>query len=215
MAPTHVAVVLPACAQLLARCAVVETFANNDDGVRRISGFQHVPSRLSWFCWPHIATFATRSRECSDSFPFVPYPSATGARKAYAYRASRISLALTQSLLTGDLAAAASLLQNLAARSDAIGAWRTLAGAPELSYSMAAEILLLIETLEKPPVAPTPRRPSATPRFAPLCELPRANRVKQGSARPAWRIATRWRVFLTWAGRNATEAACAVRFTAG
>jgi tetratricopeptide (TPR) repeat protein len=77
----------------------------------------------------------------------------------------RIALAVTQSLLVGDPAQAASLLQQLTARPDA--AWlltfiralqaivggrrdRTLADAPELNYSMAAEILLLIETLEKP-----------------------------------------------------------------
>jgi tetratricopeptide (TPR) repeat protein len=79
--------------------------------------------------------------------------------------AGRISLAVTQSLLAGDAAAAASLLQELAANPDF--AWLrsfiqalqaivagsrdcALADAPELDYSMAAEILFLIETLEKP-----------------------------------------------------------------
>ncbi|MBL8168187.1 MAG: tetratricopeptide repeat protein [Acidobacteria bacterium] len=77
----------------------------------------------------------------------------------------RISLAVTQSLLAGDPAEAASLLQELAADPDA--AWlltfiralqaivagsrdRNLADAPELHYTMAAEILFLIETLEAP-----------------------------------------------------------------
>jgi tetratricopeptide (TPR) repeat protein len=77
----------------------------------------------------------------------------------------RIALAVTQSLLAGAPAQAASLLQQLAADPDA--AWlltfiralqaivagrrdRTLADAPELSPTMAAEILFLIETLEKP-----------------------------------------------------------------
>jgi hypothetical protein len=72
---------------------------------------------------------------------------------------------VTQSLLAGDPAQAASLLQQLAANPDV--AWllpfiralqaivagsrdRTLADAPELHYTMAAEILFLIETLEKP-----------------------------------------------------------------
>ena len=76
----------------------------------------------------------------------------------------RIALAVTQSLLAGDPAQAALLLQQLAAEPDA--AWllpfiyalqaivaggrdRSLAAAPELHYTMAAEILLLIETLEK------------------------------------------------------------------
>ncbi|HYM61395.1 MAG TPA: hypothetical protein VEZ11_10935, partial [Thermoanaerobaculia bacterium] len=76
----------------------------------------------------------------------------------------RIALAVTQSLLAGDPAAAASLLPQLAADPDA--AWllpfihalqaivagsrdRTLAGAPDLDHTMAAEILFLIETLEK------------------------------------------------------------------
>ena len=74
----------------------------------------------------------------------------------------RISLAVTQALLAGDTAQAASLLQQLAARPDA--AWllpfihalqaivsgsrdASLADAPELHYTMAAEIVLLIETL--------------------------------------------------------------------
>ncbi len=79
----------------------------------------------------------------------------------------RISLAVTQTLLTGDLAAAAALLDRLADDSDfpnylqaflqalqAIVAGsrdRALADAPDLDYSMAAEILFLIETLEKNP----------------------------------------------------------------
>ena len=78
----------------------------------------------------------------------------------------RISLAVTQSLLAGDPATAASLLQQLAADPDfpshahtfiralqAIVAGsrnRTLADALDLDYTMAAEILFLIETLDKP-----------------------------------------------------------------
>ena len=70
-----------------------------------------------------------------------------------------------QSLLAGDTAQAASLLQQPAANPDA--AWlltfiralqaivagrrdRTLADAPDWDFSMAAEILFLIETLEQP-----------------------------------------------------------------
>ena len=71
---------------------------------------------------------------------------------------------MTQPLLAGDPAQAASLLQQLAANPDAawllpfIGALqaivtgsrdRSLADAPGLNYTMAAEILLLIETLEQ------------------------------------------------------------------
>ena len=80
--------------------------------------------------------------------------------------AGRICLAVTQSLLAGDKAEAISLLQQLAADPDV--AWilpfiralqaivagrrdRTLADAQDLSYTMAAEILFLIETLEKSP----------------------------------------------------------------
>jgi|APTNR8051073442_1049403.scaffolds.fasta_scaffold02115_4 tetratricopeptide (TPR) repeat protein len=76
----------------------------------------------------------------------------------------RIALAASQPLLAGDPAAAASFLQQLAAEPRA--AWllpfidalqaitagsrnRSLADAPELDYSMATEILFLIETLEK------------------------------------------------------------------
>jgi hypothetical protein len=79
--------------------------------------------------------------------------------------AGRISLAVTQSLLAGDPATAASLLRQQAPRFEAAGFGgfiralqtivagsldRTLAAAPDLDYSMAAEILFLIETLEKP-----------------------------------------------------------------
>ena len=76
----------------------------------------------------------------------------------------RICLAVTRPLLAGEPAAAASLLQQLAANPDATGPIRsfiqalqaivagsrnrTLADAPDLDYSMAAEILFLIETLE-------------------------------------------------------------------
>jgi hypothetical protein len=76
----------------------------------------------------------------------------------------RIALAASQPLLAGDPTSAASLLQQVAAEPGA--AWllpfihalqaitagsrdRSLADAPELHYSMAAEILFLIETLEK------------------------------------------------------------------
>jgi hypothetical protein len=71
---------------------------------------------------------------------------------------------VSQALLAGDPAAAASLLQQLAADPEA--AWlrpfvqalqaivagsrdRSLADAPELDYTMVAEILFLLETLEK------------------------------------------------------------------
>ena len=76
----------------------------------------------------------------------------------------RVCLAVTQALLTGDPAATASLLDEIAADPNlpallvpfipalqAIVAGsrdRALADAPDLNYTMAAEILLLIETLE-------------------------------------------------------------------
>ncbi len=82
------------------------------------------------------------------------------------YVDGRIGLAVTQHLLAGDPAAAASLLVERAARPDlpnslrtfvqslqaivAGGRNRTLADASDLGYRMAAEILFLLETLEKP-----------------------------------------------------------------
>jgi len=78
----------------------------------------------------------------------------------------RISLAVTQSLLAADPAQAASLLQQQAPRFEAAGFGgfiralqaivagsrdRTLADASDLDYSMATEILFLIETLEQRP----------------------------------------------------------------
>jgi len=78
----------------------------------------------------------------------------------------RICLAMTQPLLAGDTAAAASLLEELAANPDRPARLvpiirvlqaivdgsrdHTLADAPDLHYTMAAEILFLIETLQKP-----------------------------------------------------------------
>jgi hypothetical protein len=74
----------------------------------------------------------------------------------------RLSLAVTQALRYGDSAQAATLLQQLAAAPEAaellpfIGALQAivtgsrdpaLADQPELDFSMAAEILLLIETM--------------------------------------------------------------------
>ncbi len=79
--------------------------------------------------------------------------------------AGRLCLAVTQSLLAGKPADAASLLQREAADYEATGFEgfiqalqaivagsrdRTLAAAPDLGYDMAAEILFLIETLESP-----------------------------------------------------------------
>jgi tetratricopeptide (TPR) repeat protein len=77
----------------------------------------------------------------------------------------RVSLEVTKALLAGDDASATSFLQQMAARPDATGFVatyisalqaivtgsrdRTLADAPDLNYLMAAEILFLIETLEK------------------------------------------------------------------
>ena len=77
----------------------------------------------------------------------------------------RICLAVTQSLLAGDPVAAAPLLQQFAA-DPKLPAWlrpfiealqtivtgsrdRTLAAAPDLHYTMAAEILFLLDKLEK------------------------------------------------------------------
>jgi tetratricopeptide (TPR) repeat protein len=80
------------------------------------------------------------------------------------YTDGRISLALTQSMLAADDATAASLLQQLAADPEAASLLpfisalqaivagsrnRTLADVRELNFRMAAEILFLIETLEK------------------------------------------------------------------
>ena len=77
----------------------------------------------------------------------------------------RITRAASQSLLAGDPATAASLLQQQAPRFEAadFGGFiralqaiatgsrdSSLADTPDLDYTMAAEILFLIETLERP-----------------------------------------------------------------
>ena len=131
--------------------------------------FGHASS--PWASWSNLADIETDAGN--------PAAVAEAKRKAIAcyldYRRDggenhnpdgRISLAVTQSLLAGDPAEAASMLQELAADPNvpshaqtfiralqAIVAGsrdRSLADAPELDYAMAAEILFLIETLEKP-----------------------------------------------------------------
>jgi tetratricopeptide (TPR) repeat protein len=130
--------------------------------------FGHAAS--PWTSWSVLAAIETDAGN--------PTAAAEAKRKAIAcylaYRrdggenhdaVGRICLAVTQSLLAGDAAVAASLLQQLAAHPNASGSLgtfiramqaivagsrdRTLADAAELDYSMAAEILFLIETLEK------------------------------------------------------------------
>ncbi|HEU4833724.1 MAG TPA: tetratricopeptide repeat protein [Pyrinomonadaceae bacterium] len=122
-----------------------------------------------WLPWGVLAAIETDTNNLSAA--------ADARRKAIdsylAYRrdggenydeAGRISLDVTKHLLAGDNAAAASLLQQVAADPDLPGEARpfisaleaiiagsrdrNLAGAPDLHYGMAAEILLLIETLE-------------------------------------------------------------------
>ena len=81
----------------------------------------------------------------------------------------RLALAVTQTLLSGDPALAASRLQQQLPRFEAAGFGgfiralqaivsgsrdRRLAEAPDLDYTMAAEILMLIETLERPASSP-------------------------------------------------------------
>jgi tetratricopeptide (TPR) repeat protein len=79
----------------------------------------------------------------------------------------RLSVAVTKALRSGDPPAAAALLQQLAEDAKTPASLRTfvkalqavaaasrdrsLADAPELNYAMAAEVLLLIETLEQKP----------------------------------------------------------------
>ena len=127
--------------------------------------FGHVAE--PWKTWAILADIETDAGN--------PAAAAEAKRKAIAcylaYRrdggenhdgSGRLSLAVTQPLLTGDPAQAASLLQQLAANPDA--AWllpfihalqaivsgsrdRSLADAPGLDYRMAAEVLMLIEAL--------------------------------------------------------------------
>jgi tetratricopeptide (TPR) repeat protein len=132
-------------------------------------GAQFGHASQPWASWSILANIETDADN--------PAAAAEAKRKAIAcylaYRRDggenhnpdgRISLAVAQALLADDSAQAASLLQPLAANPKA--AWllpfiralqaivsgsrdRTLADAPELDYTMAAEILFLIETLEK------------------------------------------------------------------
>lgn len=131
------------------------------------SQFGHA-SRL-WLPWGVLAAIETETNNLSAA--------ADARRKAIdsylAFRrdggedydeAGRISLDVTKHLVAGDNAAAAAFLQQVAARPDLPSHARTfisalqaivagsrdraLAGAPDLDYGMAAEILFLIETLE-------------------------------------------------------------------
>jgi len=132
------------------------------------SQFGHASKR--WISWALLAAIETKAGN--------PVASAEAKRKAIAcylsYRrdggenraaSGRISLAVIECLLAGDAAGAASGLKQLAADADLPSHERTfidtlqaivagsrdrrLADAPNLDYKMAAEILVLIETLEK------------------------------------------------------------------
>jgi hypothetical protein len=120
-----------------------------------------------WGSWANLATIETHAGN--------PAAAADARRKALAcylaYRRDggendfpegRVALDVTESLLAGHASEAAALLQQRAVRPDAGGPFlhalqavvagsrdRTLADAPDLHYRMAAELLLLIETLER------------------------------------------------------------------
>lgn len=126
-----------------------------------------------WTTWAVLATIETDAGQ--------PVAAAQARAKAIAcylayrrdggenqYADGRICLAVTASLLADDATAATSLLQQLAADQDAD--WlrpfvqvlqvivagsreRSLAEAPELDYTMTAELLILIETLEQAALA--------------------------------------------------------------
>ena len=124
---------------------------------------------LPWTSWSILAGIETDAGN--------PAAAAEARGKAFdcylAYRrsggenhagAGRLALDVTQSLLAGEPTQAASLLEQLGANPEAAGLLpfirtlqaivagrrdRTLADAPDLDYAMAAEILFLIETLEK------------------------------------------------------------------
>jgi tetratricopeptide (TPR) repeat protein len=122
-----------------------------------------------WIAWSNLADIETDAGN--------PAAAAEANRKAIAFylayrrdggenpnTVGRICLAVTQSLLADDAPTAASLLQQLAANPNATRLLpfiralqaivagsrdRSLADVPDLDYTMAAEILFLIETLEK------------------------------------------------------------------
>ena len=124
-----------------------------------------------WQTWSILAGIETEADN--------PAAAADAERKAIAYylayrrdggenhaTSGRIVLAVTESMLAGDPAKAASFLQQLAARPDANASYqaffralqaivagsrnRSLASALELDFMMAAEILFMLEQLEKP-----------------------------------------------------------------
>jgi tetratricopeptide (TPR) repeat protein/Mrp family chromosome partitioning ATPase len=123
-----------------------------------------------WNAWSTLDEIET-----ADGNPTAAAQAKRKAREHYlAYRRDggenhnpegRICLAVTQALLTGDVAASMSLLEQLA-DAPSLPEWLRpliqclqaisagsrdpqLAEAPDLDYTMAAEILLLIETLER------------------------------------------------------------------
>ncbi|HUL12504.1 MAG TPA: tetratricopeptide repeat protein [Methylococcaceae bacterium] len=135
--------------------------------IRCKSGFSHASA--PWKSWAILAGIETDAGDLKAAAE-----AGNQARQAYlAYRraggenhdpAGRIAFNVTQLLLAGQAAEAASLLQELA--TDPGFAWltwfiqalqaivagsrdRRLADAPDLHYTMAAEILILLETLEK------------------------------------------------------------------
>jgi tetratricopeptide (TPR) repeat protein len=123
---------------------------------------------LPWTSWAILANIETDAGNLAAAAEakgkaiacYLAYRRDGGANH---FRDGRISLSVTQALLAGDPAKAASLLQQQLPRFEAAGFGgfiralqaivagsrdRSLADALELEFSMAAEILLLIESLE-------------------------------------------------------------------
>jgi len=123
-----------------------------------------------WRTWDILAAIETDA----EDFAAAAAAKRTAVERYLAYRRDggenhypdgRIASAVTEALLGGDVSAAAALLQRYGADTN-LPPWlfpfvralqaivggsreRTLADAPQLTYRMASEILLLIETLEK------------------------------------------------------------------
>jgi len=123
---------------------------------------------LPWTSWAILADIETAAGDCAAAADarqqaldaFLTYRRDGGENQS---GSGRLALAVRQALASGDLAEAASLLQQLTADSvwaehlpfltalQAITAGsrdRSLADDPDLHYSQAAEVLLLIEALE-------------------------------------------------------------------
>ena len=174
-------------------------------------GAQFGHASQPWKSWAALAAIETDAGSAAGAAEakgkaIASYLAYRGAGDENHEGPGRLTFDVTQALLAGDPATAESLLQQQQLAADPDATWlltfiralqaivavrrdRTLADAPELSSRMAAEILFLIETLER---HPREQREQAQP------EIPRGKSPARGADAPGRRWRSIAEIARTW-----------------